>query len=58
MMTVVAATQNRHKIEEIEAITKEFDINIISRQEAGVPDIEIMRTGQPLKKTPTKRPLR
>ena len=45
MMTVVAATQNRHKIEEIEAITKEFDINIISRQEAGVPDIEIVEDG-------------
>lgn len=45
MMTVVAATQNRHKIEEIEASTKEFDINIISRQEAGVPDIEIVEDG-------------
>lgn len=45
MMTVVAATQNRHKIEEIEAITKEFDINIVSRQEAGVPDIEIVEDG-------------
>lgn len=45
MMTVVAATQNRHKIEEIEAITKEFDINIISRQEAGVPDVEIVEDG-------------
>ena len=45
MMTVVAATQNRHKIEEIEAITKEFDINIVSRQEAGVPDVEIVEDG-------------
>lgn len=45
MMTVVAATQNRHKIEEIGAITKEFDINIVSRQEAGVPDIEIVEDG-------------
>lgn len=44
-MTVVAATQNRHKIEEIEAITKEFDINIISRQEAGAQDIEIVEDG-------------
>lgn len=45
MMTAVAATQNRHKIEEIEAITKEFDINIVSRQEAGVPDVEIAEDG-------------
>ncbi len=45
MMTAVAATQNRHKIAEIEAITKEFDINIVSRQEAGIPDIEIVEDG-------------
>ena len=45
MMTAVAATQNRHKIEEIEAITKEFDISIVSRQEAGVPDVEIAEDG-------------
>lgn len=44
-MTAVAATQNRHKIEEIEAITKEFDISIVSRQEAGVPDVEIAEDG-------------
>lgn len=45
MMTLVAATQNEHKIKEIEAITKEFDINIISRGDAGVPDVEIIEDG-------------
>ena len=39
--TIVAATQNKHKIVEIEAITKEFGMDIISRDEAGVPDIEV-----------------
>ena len=29
--TIVAATQNKHKIVEIEAITKEFGMDIISR---------------------------
>lgn len=36
--TVVAATGNPHKIIEIDAITKNFGIIVISRQSAGVPD--------------------
>lgn len=44
-MIVVAATQNKHKIEEIDAITKAFGMEIISRDEAGVPDIEIEEDG-------------
>ena len=43
---VVAASRNRHKIEEIDAITKKFGMHIISRDEAGVPDIEITEDGQ------------
>ena len=43
--TIVAATQNKHKIVEIEAITKEFGMDIISRDEAGGPDIEIVEDG-------------
>lgn len=38
MKTIVAATKNKHKIVEIEAITKEFGMEIIPRDEAGVPD--------------------
>ena len=43
---VVAASRNRHKIEEIDAITKKFGMHIISRDEAGGPDIEITEDGQ------------
>lgn len=43
---VVAASRNRHKIEEIDAITQKFGMHIISRDEAGVPDIEITEDGQ------------
>ncbi|MGN1334392.1 MAG: XTP/dITP diphosphatase [Anaerovoracaceae bacterium] len=43
---VVAASRNRHKIEEIDAITRKFGMHIISRDEAGVPDIEITEDGQ------------
>lgn len=44
-MIVVAATQNAHKIKEINAITKEYGFNIISRKDAGIPDFEIEENG-------------
>lgn len=43
--TIVAATQNRHKIREIEAITARFGMRIIGRDEAGLPDVEIVEDG-------------
>ncbi len=46
MKTVVAATRNRHKIEEIGEITGRFGMDIISRDEAGVPPVEIPETGK------------
>ncbi len=45
MKTIVAATKNKHKIMEIEAITGRFGMNIIPRDEAGVSDVEIPETG-------------
>ena len=36
-MIVVAATQNKHKILEIDAIMKAFGYKVISRSQAGVP---------------------
>lgn len=42
MKKIVAASQNKHKIREIEEITKEFGLYIIPRDEAGVPDVEIL----------------
>ena len=44
-VTVVAATQNKHKIEEISAITGEFGMDIVSRRDAGVPDFEVVEDG-------------
>lgn len=43
--TIIAATRNAHKIIEIEAITKKFGMNIISRDEAGIPKDEIEEDG-------------
>ena len=42
MKRIVAASQNKHKIREIEEITKEFGLYIIPRDGAGVPDVEIL----------------
>ena len=46
MKTIVAATRNRHKIEEIGEITGRFGMSIISRDDAGVPPVEIPETGK------------
>lgn len=46
MKTIVAATKNKHKIAEIEAILKDFGMHIIPRDEAGVPDdFEVEESG-------------
>ncbi len=45
MKRIIAATKNKHKITEIETITKQFGMEVISRAEAGVPDVEIEETG-------------
>ncbi|HWQ77856.1 MAG TPA: RdgB/HAM1 family non-canonical purine NTP pyrophosphatase [Anaerovoracaceae bacterium] len=44
-MRIVAATKNRHKIEEIQAIAGEFGMEVVSRDEAGVPDVDIEEDG-------------
>ncbi|MGI6721664.1 MAG: XTP/dITP diphosphatase [Anaerovoracaceae bacterium] len=56
MKTIVAATQNEHKIKEIEAITSEFGMRIISRKEAGVPDdLEIIEDGETFEENSYKK---
>ena len=44
-MKIVAATGNKHKIEEIESITRKFGMNVITKAEAGVGDLEVEETG-------------
>jgi len=43
---IVAATQNKHKIEEIDAITSQFGMKIIARDEAGVPKVDVVEDGE------------
>lgn len=54
-MIIVAATQNKHKIEEISAITKPLSMEIISRQEAGVPDFEVVEDGDTFEENSEKK---
>ena len=44
-MNIVAATKNKHKIEEIDKITKDFGMNILSRDEVIDPSLEILEDG-------------
>ena len=45
MKRIIAATRNEGKIREMNAITEELGIAIISRDAAGVPPVEIEETG-------------
>ncbi|MCL1983276.1 MAG: XTP/dITP diphosphatase [Clostridiales bacterium] len=55
METIIAASQNRGKIKEMEAITKEFGMQIISRGEAGVADIDITEDGATFEENSLKK---
>ena len=58
MAVIVAASKNRHKIEEIEAITKKYGMDVIPRNEAGVPDeIEIEEDGETFEENSKKEAL-
>ena len=54
-MIVVAATQNKHKIKEIHAITGPFGFEIIPRSDAGVPDFEIEEDGATFEENSLKK---
>ena len=44
-MKVILASQNKGKLEEINKILEKYDINVISRDDAGLPHDEIDETG-------------
>ena len=52
---IVMASHNQHKIKEIEAITKKFGIPVISRDEAGVPPVEIIEDGETFEENSFKK---
>lgn len=44
-MIVVAASQNQHKIDEMEAITEKFGMKIVGRDDFGLPKVKIDEDG-------------
>lgn len=54
-MIIVAATQNKYKIEEIHAITAPFGFEMVSRGDAGVPDFEIEEDGDTFEENSLKK---
>ena len=44
-MRIIAATQNKHKLEEIYQIIKDFDMELVSQAEVGLGDIDVEENG-------------
>ena len=52
---IVAASRNQHKIDEMQAILKKFGMEIISRDDAGVPKVEIEEDGETFEENSYKK---
>ena len=52
---IIAASRNKHKIEEIEAITSKFGMKLISRDDAGIPGFEIEEDGETFEENSFKK---
>ncbi|NMB08189.1 MAG: non-canonical purine NTP pyrophosphatase, partial [Tissierellia bacterium] len=46
---LILSTGNPNKVEEIKNIFKNFEINIVSKKDLGLGDLEIKETGDTLK---------
>jgi len=55
MYTIIAASQNKGKIQEMEIITKEFGMEIIPRDDAGIEDIEIVEDKETFEENSLKK---
>ena len=52
---IIAATKNKHKIEEINAITAKFGMTIIPQDEAGFADIDVVEDGETFEENSFKK---
>lgn len=55
MRRIIAASRNKHKIEELEAITKKYGMNIISRDDANLPQDEVEEDGETFEENSYKK---
>lgn len=54
-ITVVAATQNQHKLEEIRAIVEPFGMKVVSQAEAGLADHDVVEDGETFEENSYKK---
>lgn len=52
---IVCATKNKHKIEEMQDILGKYGIKLVSRDEAGVPPVEIIEDGETFEENSFKK---
>ncbi len=55
MKRIIIASQNKHKIEEIEAITKKFGMSVVSRNDAGLTNTDIEEDGKTFEENSYKK---
>ena len=55
MNRIIAASRNAHKIEEIEEITRKFGMNVVSRDDAGLPKDEVEEDGETFEENSYKK---
>ncbi|MBQ2746973.1 MAG: RdgB/HAM1 family non-canonical purine NTP pyrophosphatase [Firmicutes bacterium] len=55
MARIIAASQNKDKIREIEAITRKFGMDVVPRDDAGVPKVEIEEDGETFEENSYKK---
>ena len=55
MLTVIAATQNKHKLTELRAIMEKFGMEVISQGEAGFGDIDVVEDGETFEENSYKK---
>ncbi|MDO4482459.1 MAG: XTP/dITP diphosphatase [Bacillota bacterium] len=55
MLTVIAATQNKHKLTELRAIMEKFGMEVISQGEAGFGDIDVVEDGETFEENSFKK---
>ena len=55
MEKIIAASSNKHKIKEIQAIMGKFGMEVVSRKVAGIPDFEIEEDGETFEENSYKK---
>ncbi len=55
MLTIIAATQNEHKLKELREIVGQFGMEVISQKEAGFGDIDVVEDGETFEENSFKK---